>query len=90
MKNKNIGSNLDDFIKKEGLLDKAEAKAVKRVVAYKVAKRSTKKAMAKVSLKKADYLLDEKLMTPKFRNVKCLLLNGLSRYRNIIWRHNLC
>ena len=36
--NKHIGSNFDDFLKEENLLDSAEAVAIKRVIAYQVQK----------------------------------------------------
>jgi antitoxin HicB len=34
---KHVGSNLDDFLRDEGLLDDAEAVATKRVIAYQIA-----------------------------------------------------
>ena len=36
MRNKHIGSNFDDFLRDEDLLDVASATAVKRVLAYQV------------------------------------------------------
>ncbi|HVN54386.1 MAG TPA: hypothetical protein VMT46_08655 [Anaerolineaceae bacterium] len=36
MNEENIGSNFDDFLSDEGLLEKAEAIAVKRVLAFQV------------------------------------------------------
>ena len=50
--NKNIGSKFDDFLKEEGLLDDAEAVAIKRVLAYQVQKELEKKHMSKLSLAK--------------------------------------
>ena len=38
MNKKHIGSNFDDFLQEEGLLADAEAVAVKRVIAFQVAK----------------------------------------------------
>jgi len=36
MKNKYMGSNFDDFLAEEGLLEEAETVAVKRIIAYQV------------------------------------------------------
>lgn len=36
MKNKHIGSNFDDFLKEEGLLEEAQAAAIKRVIAFRI------------------------------------------------------
>lgn len=50
-RNPHVGSDFDDFLKEEGILDAVHAVAVKRVVAYQLAqgmkaKRLTKTAMA--------------------------------------------
>jgi len=37
MKNKHIGSDFDDFLREEGLLEDAEAAATKRVIAFQIA-----------------------------------------------------
>ena len=37
MNKKHVGSDLDDFLRDEGLLDDAEAVATKRVIAYQIA-----------------------------------------------------
>jgi antitoxin HicB len=37
MTNKHIGSDLDDFLRDEGILDDAEAVAAKRVIAFQIA-----------------------------------------------------
>lgn len=36
MKNKNLGSNFDDFLEEEGLRADAEAAAIKKVIAYQI------------------------------------------------------
>ena len=36
MKNKHVRSNFDDFLKKEGILEEAQAAAMKRVIAYQI------------------------------------------------------
>jgi hypothetical protein len=39
MKKKHIGSNLDDFLREEDLLDISESTAAKRVIAFQIAKK---------------------------------------------------
>jgi antitoxin HicB len=51
-RNPHVGSDFDDFLKSEGILDDVQAIAVKRVLAHRLqqsmrAKRLTKTAMAK-------------------------------------------
>ena len=50
MKNKNIGSDFDDFLKEENLLADAEATAVKRAIAFQVQKIMAKKKISKSTL----------------------------------------
>ena len=65
-RNPHIGSDFDDFLQDEGILDAALAVAVKRLVAYQLergmkAKRLTKAAMAKrmgTTRARVDRLLD--------------------------------
>jgi len=67
MKKKNIGSDFDDFLREEGMLEEATAVAVKRVIAWQIeqemaAQKITKTAMAKkmhTSRASLDRLLDE-------------------------------
>lgn len=67
MKTENIGSNFDDFLQEEGLLDEANAVAIKRVIAWQIdqemkAQKLTKSAMAKkmrTSRAALNRLLDE-------------------------------
>ncbi len=66
--NKHIGSNFDDFLEEEGLLAEAEAVAIKRVVAFQVAKMMEDQHMSKTAMAKRmktsrsalDRLLDPK------------------------------
>jgi DNA-binding Xre family transcriptional regulator len=65
---KHIGSNFDDFLEEEGLLAEAEAVAIKRVVAFQVAKMMEDQHMSKTAMAKRmktsrsalDRLLDPK------------------------------
>ena len=67
MNKQNIGSNFDDFLADEGMLEEVTAVAVKRVIAWQIeqemsAQRITKTAMAKkmrTSRASLNRLLDE-------------------------------
>jgi antitoxin HicB len=67
MKNQNIGSNFDDFLKEDGMLEEVTAVAVKRVIAWQIeqemaVQKITKTAMAKkmhTSRASLNRLLDE-------------------------------
>lgn len=67
MANQHIGSNFDDFLAEEGLLEEVTAKAMKRVIAWQIeqemkAQNLTKTAMAarmKTSRAALNRLLDE-------------------------------
>ena len=68
MSKKHMGSSIDDFLKKEGIFEEAQAHAVKEVVAWQFAKamkkqRISKNKMAarlKTSRSQVDRLLDPK------------------------------
>ena len=67
MKNKNIGTDFDDFLMDEGMLEEVTAVAVKRVIAWQIeqemlAQKMTKTAIAKkmrTSRASLNRLLDE-------------------------------
>lgn len=67
MKKQNIGSDFDDFLAEEGMLEEVTAVAVKRVIAWQIeqemsAQKLTKTAMAKkmrTSRASLNRLLDE-------------------------------
>jgi antitoxin HicB len=50
MKNQNIGSNFDDFLLEEGMLEETAAIAVKRVIAWQIAQAMKGQKMTKTSL----------------------------------------
>ena len=68
MSKKHMGSSIDDFLKAEGVLDEAQAQAVKEVVAWQLAEAMKKKkisktrmaALLKTSRTQVDRLLDAK------------------------------
>jgi antitoxin HicB len=68
MKNKHLGSSIDDFMKEEGIFEEAQAEAVKEVVAWQLAEamkarnisKSKLAALLKTSRSQVDRLLDPK------------------------------
>lgn len=49
-KNKHKGSSFDSFLKEEGLLEKAEAIAIKRVIAHELIKNMKKHHFSKIEM----------------------------------------
>jgi plasmid maintenance system antidote protein VapI len=52
MSKKHMGSSIDDFLKEEGIFAKAQAQAVKEVVAWQLAEAMKKKKISKNKLAK--------------------------------------
>jgi len=50
MSKKNIGSNFDDFLEEEGLLDEATAVAVKRYIAFQLSAKMVEKNLSKAEM----------------------------------------
>jgi predicted XRE-type DNA-binding protein len=50
MKNKHIGSSLDDFLAEEGLLEDATANAMKRVIAWQIEQEMKAQKLTKTAL----------------------------------------
>jgi antitoxin HicB len=50
MDEKNLGSSIDDFLKKENIFEEAQAQAIKEVVAWKLAKAMRKKKISKARM----------------------------------------
>lgn len=46
MSKKNLGSSIDDFLNKENIFEEAQAQAIKKVVAWQLAKAMMKKQKA--------------------------------------------
>jgi antitoxin HicB len=82
MDEKHLGSDFDDFLREEGLLDDAEAVACKRILAYQIAqameqRNLTKAAMARrmgTSRSSLDRLLD-----PRVPSVTLLTIEKAAR-----------
>ncbi len=49
-KNKHIGSNFDNFLQKEGILEEAQAAAAKRVIAFQIQKIMKEKHITKTEM----------------------------------------
>jgi len=68
MSNKHMGSSIDDFLKREGIFEEAQAQAIKEIVAWQLAeamkeRKISKNKMAKLlktSRTQVDRLLDPK------------------------------
>jgi DNA-binding Xre family transcriptional regulator len=52
MAKKNIGSNFDDFLKEEAMLEEVTAVAMKRVIAWQIAQEMKAQQMTKTALAK--------------------------------------
>ncbi len=50
MKHRNIGSDFDDFLKEEGILEETEAIAAKRAIAYQIQQAMEAQGMSKMAL----------------------------------------
>ena len=47
MRNKHLGSSIDDFLREEGIFEEAQAQAVKEVVAWQLSEIMREKAISK-------------------------------------------
>ena len=50
MNNKHLGSSIDDFLKEEGIFEKAQAQAIKEVVAWRLAQAMRKRKISKARM----------------------------------------
>jgi len=50
MENKHVGSNFDDFLAEEGLLEDATATAMKRVIAWQIAQEMKAQKLSKTAM----------------------------------------
>jgi antitoxin HicB len=72
MKRQHIGSNFDDFLREENLLDLAEATAIKRVIAFQIAQEMKRRKVTKsemASRMKTSPAALERLLDPANRSV---------------------
>lgn len=52
MKEKNIGSNFNDFLKEDGIFEEVQETAIKRVLAYQIQKAMEEKELSKTAMAK--------------------------------------
>ncbi len=50
MNKKRIGSNFDDFLREENLFDVVEATAIKRVIAFQIAREMERRSLTKTAM----------------------------------------
>ena len=50
MKKKNIGSNFDDFLREEKMLEHAKAVAIKRVIVYQISEEMKQRKLSKTEM----------------------------------------
>ena len=50
MKKKNIGSNFDDFLREEKMLEHAQAVAIKRVIVYQISEEMKQRKLSKTEM----------------------------------------
>jgi antitoxin HicB len=68
MSKKNMGSNIDDFLKEEGIFEEAQAQAIKEVVAWQLAEAMKKNKISKnkmATLLKTSRSQVDRLLDPK-------------------------
>jgi len=82
MKDSNVGSNFDDFLKEEGIFDEVRARVLKRVIAMEVAdimkqEHMTKTAVAKAMETSRSQL--DRILDPKFTGVTLETLDRVAQ-----------
>ncbi|MGH9325606.1 MAG: Fis family transcriptional regulator [Terriglobia bacterium] len=68
MSKKHMGSNIDDFMKEEGIFEEAQAQAIKEVVAWQLAQAMKKRKISKArmaTLLKTSRTQVDRLLDPK-------------------------
>jgi len=77
-KNKHIGSNFDDFLQNEGILEKSQATAVKRVIAYQIKMAMQKRKISKKEMTERMHMKSrmqlDRLLDPENKSVTLLTL----------------
>ena len=82
MENKHIGSDFDDFLAEEGLLEQAETVAVKRVIAYQVEQLMAQQNLSKTEMSrrmKTSRAALERLLYPTNQSVTLQTLDRAAR-----------
>jgi len=85
MSRKHMGSGIDDFLKKEGIFEDAQAQAVKEVVAWQLAQAMKKKKISKNKM--ATLLHTSRTQVDRILNAKDdITLSSLQRAAAIVGR----
>ena len=82
MENKHIGSDFDDFLAEEGLLEQSETVAVKRVIAYQVEQLMAQQNLSKTEMSrrmKTSRAALERLLDPANQSVTLQTLERAAR-----------
>ena len=82
MENKHIGSDFDDFLAEEGLLEQAEAVTVKRAIAYQVEQLMEQQNLSKTEMSrrmKTSRAALERLLDPANQSVTLQTLERAAR-----------
>jgi antitoxin HicB len=85
MSKRHMGSSIDDFLKKEGIFEEAQAQAVKEVVAWQLSEAMRKKKISKArmaALLKTSRTQVDRLLDPK----NDITLSSLQRAAAIVGR----
>jgi antitoxin HicB len=85
MSKKHMGSSIDDFLKKEGIFEEAQAQAIKEVVAWQLAEAMKKKKISKnkmAMLLKTSRTQVDRILDPK----NDITLGSLQRAAAIVGR----
>ena len=81
MKNKHIGSDFDEFPRKEGLLAETESTAIKRVIAHQIEKEMTERHLSKSALARMMHTSRsslDRLLDPDNASVTLLTLESVA------------
>lgn len=82
MNPKHVGSDFDDFLREEGLLEEAEAVAAKRVLAYQIAQAMAERDLSKSAMARrmgTSRSSLERLLDPGVRSVTLLTIEKAAR-----------
>ena len=82
MENKHIGSDFDDFLAEEGLLEQAETVVIKRVIAYQVEQLMAQQNLSKTEMSrrmKTSRAALERLLDPANQSVTLQTLDRAAR-----------
>jgi len=82
MKNKHIGSDLDEFLEEEGILAEIEATAVKRVIAHQIEQEMKERHISKSALSRMMHTSRsslDRLLDPENASVTLLTLESAAQ-----------